>query len=278
MAALRWESVQVQGPDSTGIATLTLNLPSRYNALNPLLFEEIPAAIRALDLDLAVRVIIVNGAGPHFCSGIDLSHFATTFGSNDSTPSCLGRQKEKFRRDVKEMQDAFNAFEECRKPVIAAIHGGCIGGGIDMVTACDLRYCTEDAIFCVKEVDIAITADLGTLQRLPKLVGYGNAMELALTGRRFNGTEAKALGLVQGVFQSKAELDAHVHKLATQIAAKSPLAVTGTKTVLIKSRDMTVAQGLEYVGLWNAAMLVSDDLQEALQAQVQKRPPHYSKL
>lgn len=125
---------------------------------------------------------------------------------------------------------------------------------------------------------MAITADLGTLQRLPKLVGHGNAMELALTGRRFSGSEARALGLVQGVLQSKAELDAHVHKLATQIAAKSPLAVTGTKTVLIKSRDMTVAQGLEYVGLWNAAMLASEDLQEVLQARVQKRMPHFSKM
>lgn len=136
----------------------------------------------------------------------------------------------------------------------------------------------QDAIFCVKEVDVAITADLGTLQRLPKLIGHGNAMELALTGRRFSGAEARALGLVQGVLSSKAELDAHVQKLAAQIAAKSPLAVTGTKTVLLKSRDLTVAQGLEYVGLWNAAMLASEDLREALQAQVQKRSPHYSKL
>jgi delta(3,5)-delta(2,4)-dienoyl-CoA isomerase len=127
-------------------------------------------------------------------------------------------------------------------------------------------------------VDVAITADLGTLQRLPKLVGYGNAMELALTARRFGGAEARSLGLVQGVMQSKEELDAHVQSIALQIAAKSPLAVTGTKTVLIKSRDMTVAQGLEYVGLWNAAMLDSEDLQEALQAQVQKRTPHFSKL
>lgn len=141
------------------------------------------------------------------------------------------------------------------------------------------RDCIEqDAIFCVKEVDVAITADLGTLQRLPKLIGHGNAMELALTARRFSGPEARSLGLVQGVLLSKDELDAHAHNIAQQIAEKSPLAVTGTKTVLIKSRDLTVAQGLEYVGLWNAAMLASEDLQEALQAQVQKRKPHYSKL
>lgn len=136
----------------------------------------------------------------------------------------------------------------------------------------------QDTAFSVKEVDVAITADLGTLQRLPRLVGHGTAMELALTGRRFSGTEAKSLGLVQGVLPTKTDLDAHVHTLAATIAAKSPLAVMGTKTVLIKSRDLTVAQGLEYVGLWNAAMLASQDLEEVLVARVQKRSPHFSKL
>ncbi|XP_024399333.1 delta(3,5)-Delta(2,4)-dienoyl-CoA isomerase, peroxisomal [Physcomitrium patens] len=277
MAAERvWESVKVEGPDSAGVATLTLHRPSRFNALNPSLFQEIPAAIRALDMDPAVRVVILNAAGQHFCSGIDLSFFTTVVGSDAST--CLGRQREKFRRDVKDMQDAFTAFEECRKPVIAAIHGACIGGGIDMVTACDLRYCTENANFSVKEVDVAITADLGTLQRLPKLIGHGSAMELALTGRHFSGPEAKSLGLVQGVLPSKTELDAYVQKIASQIAAKSPLAVMGTKAVLIKSRDMSVAQGLDYVGLWNAAMLVSEDLEEAALAKMQKRTPKFSKL
>lgn len=139
-------------------------------------------------------------------------------------------------------------------------------------------YCMQDVMFTVKEVDVAITADLGTLQRLPKLIGHGSSMELALTGRKFNGPEAKSLGLVQGVFKSKAELDKHVGLVAKDIAQKSPLAVIGTKAVLIKSRDLTVAQGLEYVGLWNAAMLKSEDLTEAIQAQFQKRKPQFSKL
>lgn len=162
--------------------------------------------------------------------------------------------------------------------MIAAIHGACIGGGIDIVTACDIRYCSEDAFFSVKEVDLGLAADLGTLQRLPGIVGYGNAVELALTGRRFNGSEAKSLGLVSRVFGDKNALDQEVRAIAEEIAAKSPLAVTGTKAVLLKSRDMSTDQGLDYVATWNSAVLISDDLKEAVSAFVQKRKPIFAKL
>ncbi|KAL3728538.1 hypothetical protein ACJRO7_033173 [Eucalyptus globulus] len=151
--------------------------------------------------------------------------------------------------DALSPQDAVTAIERCRKPVIAAVHGACVGGGVDVATACDVRYCTEDAFFSVKEVDLAIIADLGTLQRLPSIVGYGNAMELALTGRRVSGSEAKELGLVSRVFGSKRELDDGVRVIAEAIASKSPMAVTGTKAVLLKSRDMSIDQGLDYVCL-----------------------------
>lgn len=176
------------------------------------------------------------------------------------------------------MQDAVTAIERCRKPVVAAIHGACIGGGIDVVTACDLRFCSKDAFFAVKEVDLGITADLGTLQRLPKIVGFANAMELALTGRRFSGSDAKDLGLVSKVFDTKEDLDHGVRAIAEAIAAKSPLAVTGTKSVLLKSRDMTMEQGLDYVATWNSGVLISDDLKEAISAQREKRIPSFSKL
>lgn len=176
------------------------------------------------------------------------------------------------------MQDSITAVEKCRKPIIAAVHGACIGGGIDLITACDIRYCTESAFFSVKEVDVGITADLGTLQRLPRIVGYGNAVELALTGRRFTGIEAKAMGLVSGVFRDKKSLDDGVRLIAEGIAAKSPLAVTGTKAVLLRSRDVTLEQGLDYVATWNAAMLLSSDLTEAIAAQTQKKKPVFSKL
>ncbi|KAG5520566.1 hypothetical protein RHGRI_033220 [Rhododendron griersonianum] len=176
------------------------------------------------------------------------------------------------------MQDTITAIERCRKPVIAAIHGACIGGGIDIITACDVRYCTESAFFSVKEVDLGITADLGTLQRLPSIVGYGKAVELALSARRFSGSEAKELGLVSRVFGSKDAMDEGVQAIAEEIAAKSPLAVTGTKAVLLRSRDLTVVQGLDYIATWNSGMLLSDDLVEARAAQSQKRAPSFSKL
>lgn len=162
--------------------------------------------------------------------------------------------------------------------MIASVHGACIGGGIDIITACDIRYCTEDAFFSVKEVDLAITADLGTLQRLPAIVGFGNAMELSLTARTFSGTEAKSLGLVSKVFGSKADLEAGVKAIAEGIGAKSLLALVGTKRVMLKSRDLTLDQGLEYVATWNSSMVISNDLEEVVSAQLQKRKPSFSKL
>lgn len=176
------------------------------------------------------------------------------------------------------MQESITAIEECRKPVIASIHGGCIGGGVDIVTACDLRYCTAEAVFSVREVKLGITADLGTLQRLPRIVGYGKAVELALTGRDFSGLEAKEMGLVSQTFASKLELQDGVLKLAQEIASKSPLAVVGTKAVLLRSRDLNVEQGLDYVATWNSGTLLSDDLKEAISAQANKRNPTFSKL
>ncbi|KAM1171115.1 hypothetical protein FF1_021525 [Malus domestica] len=160
--------------------------------------------------------------------------------------------------------------------MITSIHGACIGGGIDIVAACDIRYCSKDAFFSVKEVHLAITADLGTLQRLPGIVGY--AIELALTGRSFSGTEAKQLGLVSRVFDSKEELDNGVLLIAEGIGLKSPLAVTGTRAVLQRSRELNVEQGLDYAATWNSAMLLSDDLTEAVTAFAQKRKPVFAKL
>ncbi|CAK9864724.1 unnamed protein product [Sphagnum jensenii] len=277
-----WEGLRVEGPDgNSGVAWLSLHRPTRFNALDAGLFHSLPLAIAKLDGNPDVRVIVLTGSGAHFCAGIDLSTFAQIAGGGGGGGgrNQTKKKEKKLRRDVKELQSSFTAFEECRKPVIAAIHGACIGGGIDMITACDLRYCTKDASFSVKEVDLAITADLGTLQRLPRLIGHGNTMELALTGRKFTGSEAKSMGLVQDVYDSKAEMLAAVETLAKQIASKSPLAVVGTKAVLLKSRDLTVAQGLEYVALWNAAMLISQDLKTAIQAQNHKQSkPFFSKL
>ncbi|PIM98804.1 Enoyl-CoA isomerase [Handroanthus impetiginosus] len=252
---------------------LLTNNPSRGNALSRDFFTEFPAALSSLDRNPEAGVIILSGAGNHFCSGIDLQTLNSL--SQQTRSADTGRTVEKLRREIKFLQRAVTAIEECRKPVIAAVHGACIGGGIDIITACDMRYSTENALFSVKEVDLAITADLGTLQRLPGIVGFGNAMELALTARTFSGLEAKELGLVTRVFSNKEALEKGVAEIAE---SKSPLAVIGTKRVLIQSRDLTLDQGLDYVATWNSGVLLSDDLTEALSAQHQKRKPLYAKL
>lgn len=264
----------VQKTPNSSVFHILLNCPSRRNALSLESFSEFPKAISSLDQNPDCRVIILSGNGDHFCSGIDLK----ALGSLTSESGDRGRTRERLRREIKRLQESLTALEQCRKPVIAGIHGACIGGGVDMVTACDIRFCTEDAFFSVKEVDLAITADIGTLQRLPFIVGYANAIELALTGRRFSGSEAKTLGLVSKVIGSKNAMDEYIELVAEGIAAKSPLAVTGTKAVLLRSRDLTIEQGLDYVATWNSAMLLSDDLKEAVSAFVQKRKPIFSKL
>jgi len=166
----------------------------------------------------------------------------------------------------------------CGQPIVAAVHGACVGGGVDLVAACDIRCCSRDASFVLKEVDMAIVADLGALQRLPRIVGYGNAADLALTGRKINAMEAKDMGLVTRVFDSKQDLDAGVAKIAKEIADKSAWAVIGTKAVLLRSRDATIEQGLEHVATWNAGMMRSNDLKEAIRAFLEKRKPVFSKL
>nr|GLL43964.1 delta(3,5)-Delta(2,4)-dienoyl-CoA isomerase, peroxisomal [Ipomoea trifida] len=258
------------------VVTVYLNRPARFNALSRDFFTEFPKALASLDESPNVAVIVLAGAGKHFCSGIEVDTLGSVAGESQSSDP--GRTREKLRRDIKFMQDAVTAIERCRKPVIAAVHGACIGGAIDIITACDIRYCAADAFFSVKEVDLALAADLGTLQRLPSIVGFGNAMELSLTGRRFSGSEAKELGLVSKVFGTKEALEEGVRAIAEGIAAKSPLAVIGTKAVLLNTRDLTVEQGLDYVATWNSAVLPSDDLKEAISAQREKRKPVFAKL
>lgn len=203
----------VQKTLNSGVFHLYLNRPSYRNALSRDFFSEFPKAVAALDQNPDVNVVVLSGAGAHFCAGIDLTTLSS-ISERVLSGSDRGRIGENLRREIKFLQDAITSIERCRKPVIAAIHGACIGGGVDIVTACDVRFCTEDAFFSVKEVDLAITADLGSLQRLPAIVGYGHAMELALTARRFSGSEAVDLGLVSRTFSSKEEMDRGVTLIA----------------------------------------------------------------
>jgi len=256
------------------IATLTLNQPDRANAMTRAFWEEMPQAMHELDENADCRVIIIRGAGKHFSAGIDLSMLAEIqqmMSSKEET----GRIREKLRRWILSLQDAFSAIEKCRKPTLAMIHGACIGGAIDLITACDMRYATEDARFCVKEIDLAIVADVGTLQRLPRIVSEGIARELAFTGKTISGKEAATIHLVNSVYPTQEALQTAVVEIATQIASKSPLAIRGTKEVLNYSRDHNTHDSLNYVATWNSAMLFSQDTAEAMMANTQKRTPNF---
>lgn len=250
------------------VAEVVFNRPERANALNQQAWDEMKTIFEALDEDDSVRVIILRGEGKHFCAGIDLELLMNI---SQFAHRCEGRKREQLRKRILELQAPINAIEQCSKPVLAAIHGGCIGGGVDIATACDMRYCTQDAYFTVKEIDMGMVADLGTLQRLPKIIPQGIAREMAFTGRNVSGLEAERIGLVN---RSLADIDSlykEVRQIAAQIASKSPLSIRGTKAILNHSRDHSVADGLDYMATWNAAFLFSDDLMEAFQAKMQKR-------
>ncbi|XP_006646631.2 delta(3,5)-Delta(2,4)-dienoyl-CoA isomerase, peroxisomal [Oryza brachyantha] len=271
-------TLSVARPDpSAAVYEVRLDRPAQLNGLGPDAFAEIPRAMALLDRLPSARAVVLSAAGPHFCAGLDLGSPGdpVTAGPSLADPAAAA---EGLRRAILEMQAALTAIERCRKPVVAAVHGACVGGGVEVVAACDIRCCSKDATFVLKEVDMAIVADLGALQRLPRIVGYGNAADLALTGRRITAMEAKEMGLVSRVFDSKQELDAGVAKIAKEISEKSAWAVMGTKAILLRSRDITVEQGLEHVATWNAAMLRSNDLEEAIKAFLEKRKPVFSKL
>jgi len=256
------------------IARIELNRPTKANALNGALWREIGEACRWVDETPAARVAILSGAGRHFCAGIDFELMNELLAEVKALSP--GQREEHLRRIILGLQAALTALETCRKPVLAAIQGLCIGGGLDLIAACDLRYASADAAFSLKEVDLAIVADVGSLQRLPHLIGEGQVRELAFTARQFDAAEAQAMGLINRVYPDSDALWDGVQAIAATIAAKSPLAVRGIKQALNYGRDHRVADGLEQVATWNAAMLLSADTQEAITAAMQKRPAQFA--
>jgi len=251
------------------IANIQLNRPDKANAINATMWKELKGVFDWVNGTPEVRVAVLSGQGKHFSAGIDFEFLSAIY--NEVSELSEGRRQERLRQIIIGLQDSVTAIERCRKPVIAAIHGACIGGGIDLITACDIRYATVDARFSIKEVDLAIVADTGTLQRLPRLIGDGLFRELAYTGLEFDGVKAHSMGLVNKVFPDQTSLLVGVRELATEIAAKSPLAIRGIKETLIYSRDHTVAEGLNYVATWNTAIGLSKDVQEAVTAYFQNR-------
>jgi enoyl-CoA hydratase len=254
-----------------GVATIALNRPDKANAMSEPMWYEIEQAMDWLDTTAEARVGIITGRGKFFTAGIDLAMLMGL--GTQIEDDCDGRRREKLRRLILKLQDTLSSIERCRKPVLAAVNGACIGGGIDLITACDMRYCSSNAYFTVKEIDVGMTADVGTLQRLPRLIGEGMARELAYTGRRVDGIEAQKLHLVNRCFESPETLATGVMEVARTIAAKSPLSIRGCKEMITYGRDHSVADGLNYIATWNAAMLLSKDLFEAGAANMQKRDP-----
>lgn len=263
-----------------GVGHLVLKRAAELNTMTPDFWRELPEIVDRLSAEGETRALVLSSTGRHFTAGMDLSVF--TGGSSllgtGNTEAELGRQRSQIRLVAKLLQDSFTALERARMPVLAAVQGGCVGGGVDMISACDCRYATADAFFVIMETNIAMTADVGTLQRLPKLIPEGIAREYAYTGRRMTAQRAVEVGLVNQLFDTHEDLVAGVLEIAAEIAARSPLAVWGTKEMITYGRDHTVADGLNYVATWQTGMFQGGDMMEAFAAQGDKRDPEYEDL
>ncbi len=267
----QYETFLVTVVDS--VAHVRLNRPKKANALNATAWQEMWQIFTALDAEPSVRAIILSGEGKNFCSGIDLGMLMTL--RPGGPEECQTRHRERIRKFILDLQAPINAIQNCRKPVLAAIQNACVGGAVDVTSACDMRYATKDAFFSIAEVDMGLVADLGTMQRLPKLIPDGVARELAYTGRRMYAEEAYAVGLVNKVYDDYETMMTAVTEIARVIASKSPVVIRGTKHILNHSRDHSIADGLAYMATWNAGMILSNDLNEAFMAKMQNRQPTF---
>ncbi|MBT8147721.1 MAG: crotonase/enoyl-CoA hydratase family protein [Gammaproteobacteria bacterium] len=261
------------------IAHIQLSRPEKRNSMIPEFWDELPEIINDIDSQVKARVIVISSTGPHFSSGMDVTTFAQSSEREAGADSHARRVRgEAFYRNVERLQNTFSCLENCRLPVIAAIQGGCIGGAVDMITACDMRYATEDAFISIFEVNIGMTADVGTFPRLVKLIPEGIVRELAYTGRRMSAAEATQAGLVNAVFKDQETMLEEVMGIAAEIARKAPLAVYGSKRMINYSRDHTTADGLDYIRTWNASMLQREEIAEAMAANKENREGDFAEL
>jgi enoyl-CoA hydratase len=270
--------LRIEHDEAEAVATLWLDRAEARNAMGVDLWRDLPRAMAVLSADTTVRVVVVAAEGPHFSVGLDLKAMGSmlTGGDSGGAPASMAARARSGRAEVLRLQDAITAVARCPKPVIAAVHGYCIGGGVDLIAACDIRLASSDAVFSVREAKVAIVADLGSLQRLPALISAGHLAELAFTGKDISAERAKEIGLVNDVAADVEGAHKAAQTLAAEIAANSPLAVQGTKAVLAANDGRTVAEGLDYVATWNAGMLASDDLVEAMTAFMEKRPAKFT--
>ncbi len=258
------------------IAHVQLSRPQELNSMTLDFWRELPEIIEKIDQDASARVIVISSTGRHFTAGMDLSVFQSDSQLSGSAPA-TNRGAATYDL-VRGFQRTFNCLENCRIPVLAAIQGGCIGGGVDFATACDMRYASQDAFFCIQEINIGMTADVGTFPRLTKLIPEGIARELAYTGRRMPAARAQELGLVNQVYADQEAMLSAVMTIASEIASKAPLAIYGTKHLINYSRDHSTADTLDYIGVWNASMLEPQQMAEAFSAKAEKRAANFPDL
>jgi len=263
----------------SNIANIILSRPEQLNSMSRKFWVELPEILEEVNRNSEIRVLIISSTGKHFCAGMDLSAFDNGVANipKEKRPD-NARIGEALYRSAKELQEYISKLEKIRVPVIAAIHGGCIGGAVDLVTACDIRLATSDAFFCIQEINIGMAADVGTLQRLPRIIPDSKMRELAYTGRRMLADEAKESGLVSDVYNSREEMVNAAKEMANEIAKKSPIAIYGLKALMNYSRDHTISDSLDFNALWSGAMLSQRDMEEAIKAFVEKREATFGKM
>lgn len=257
------------------IAHVMLNRPEKRNAMNMAFWRELPEIIHDIDDNAKARVIVISSTGPHFSAGLDLSMFQ---GAGAQKRGSKGQRAVATYNHILHMQKTFNCLEECRLPVIAAVQGGAIGGGVDLSTACDIRYATEDAFFTIQEINIALTADAGTFPRLVKLIPEGIVRELAYTGRAMPAQEAQQVGLVNRVYPDQASMLDEVMLIAAEITRKAPVAIYGSKRMINYARDHSTADALDYISIWNTSMMNNEEILEAISAKAEQRTGGYVDL
>ena len=261
------------------IANLVLSRPNELNTMSRDFWVELGDVLEEINKNSEVRVVVMSSTGKHFCAGMDLNAFSNGVDNipDDKKPD-HARIGEAVYRVAKELQEYISTLEKIRVPVIAAIHGGCIGGAVDLVTACDIRLASDDAFFCIQEINIGMAADVGTLQRLPKIIPDSKMREMAYTGRRMYAEEAKETGLESDTYKSQEDMLKAANSLAREIAAKSPVAIYGLQAVMNYSRDLSVSESLEYNALWSGDMLSQKDMTEAMTANIEKRDASFNDL
>ena len=261
-----------------GVAHIQLKRPEAMNTMTRAFWNELPAIVKDIDDNARARCIVISSTGKHFSAGMDLSVFTDDEGVTVRNEADRWVAAESFRRFVHHLQDTFSCLDKARMPVIVAIQGGCIGGAVDFISACDIRYATTDAFFSIQEINIGMTADVGTFPRLCKLIPEGWVRELAYTGRRLPGQRARDIGLVNEVFDTHEEVVAHALATAREIASKSPLAVAGSKVMINYARDHTIKDALDYIALWQVGMFSGPHMAETFAAKQEGREPVFPDL